>query len=813
MTAFRRLAVGAVLLALLASTVYSLGHEKLFEQFIWSRAGLQRFLIFTGCYWLAFTLVSLWKPAVFPLAAGLCALAFTVAAAGAIPTAVVILVLFASLVLGEWMLPPTDPWLAMLLGLSVYMTAVSLAALVPVNYPPVYLAALVAPVLARPRAALAWIARAKSLARPLRLTRPEQLAAGALIFVLLLHWLAALEPEVGADALSMHLAVPSTLARAHVWDFDITRQLWAVMPKGASWCFALCYLLGGESAARLFNFALLACIAALLLGAIRRWLLAAPALLLTALFAATPMVQLVTGSLFVENLWAVLSFAAFLALDSYRDSQRAHYLYLACALLGAGVATKAIALAFVPPFLWLALWILWRARQDRPVVSRAALASACLLIFAAPPYLTAYAKTGNPVFPYLAGIFPSRFPALQSEFPGPPPAPHLSARIFYDLTFRTALFREVQNGAIGFQYFLLLPAAIFLLSRKTPYLARAGAFTLLAFSTISLAADAGARYQYPILPFATLWIASAFAALRGLSPRLYRLAIAVAAALLCLDLYFLPSSNWMFKDFVSNPASNRARTDYITAHAPERNLIAYLNRAHPGVPVAFFESDAIAGLAAPAVATTWHTVDFYLRMLAAKTAPDCLSIVAANSARFVIAPRPGSPTLVKTTPMEAFLKYCTSSEQRSGNFFAGRVSAQCSPAWNQIGPAQPAGDYDDTAAGVLYRDVWFRGQFPAASGSTLTYSNTPGASFVFRFTGAEARYVYTKAFNRGIAEIKLDGVSQGAEDLYAPSIAWQASRLIRAPSPGDHTLEIRVTGRKNPFATAAYVDLDALQVR
>ena len=498
----RRLGLWVVLLALLAFTVYGAWEAKLFKQYIWSHVGLQRFLIFAAAYALFFAVFSLWKPGLFPVVIGVGVLAFTVAAAGPIALLAVILVFLSSLVLGEWMLPSnSDSWLAMLLGLSVYMFAVSIAALVPVNYPAVYLAALVAPLLARPRAAWAWLARIPSLRKPLRLTRPEQLASGALIFVLLLHWLAALELEVGPDALSMHLVVPSSLAMFHLWTFDVTRQLWAVMPKGASWCFALCYLLGGEAAARLFNLALLVCIVALLLRTIRKWLPPAPALLIAALFAATPLVQLVTGSLFVENLWALLCFGAFVSLGLYRENGREPYLYLAWLLLGAGAATKAIALAFLPPFGLISLWTLAAKRKPSANPVRAgALALACYVIFAAPPYLTAYAKTGNPVFPYLARIFPSRFASLEAAFPGPPSPPHLGLRTFYDLTFHTSLFREVQDGAIGFQYFVFLPLGILLLRRKGSYPAISSGLTLLVFSAITFIADPGVRYLFPALP-------------------------------------------------------------------------------------------------------------------------------------------------------------------------------------------------------------------------------------------------------------------------------------------------------------------------
>ncbi len=801
----RRLALWAVLFVLLAFTIYGIVHQRLFAQFIWSHIGLERFLIFTGAYALVFAIFFLSKPGLFPIVTVTAAIAFTIAATGPIPLLAVALILFSSLVLGEWILP--DTLLATLLGLCIYMFALSITALAPVNYSVVYLIALTAPLLARPRAAAARLARIPSLWKPLRLTRSEQLASGALIFVLLLHWLAALAPEVGPDALAVHLVVPSSVALHHQWPFDVRQHLWSVMPMGADWCFTLAYLLGGETAARLLNLTFLFAIAALLYSTMRKWLPPAPSLILTALFAATPLVQLTTGSLFVENLWALLILGALVSLDRYRELARPAYLYLTFALLGAAAATKPGALSFLVPFAMLAI-----GKPSATSLRRAALALACFLIFAAPPYLTAFAKTGNPVFPYLARYFASPYNDLALAFQGAPPGPHLALGTFYDLTFRTSLYREVQDGAIGFQYFLLLPLAILLLRRKTPYLAIAGAVTALLAAVITLASDPGVRYLYPILPLATIFIASAFAVLRTGYARLYPFAISLVIALLGLNLYFLPSSSFLFKDFAPNPLSSRARSDYITAHAPERHLIAHLNQAHPGQPVAFLETNAIAELRAPSVTATWHNVEFYDAILSATTPADCLRIVEDHGAHLIVGPVPGSAALITTTPIEAFLRHCTATEMRSGNFYAGRVQDTCPSPSDQPGPVLPPGDYDDFDERVQYTGLWFRGQFAGASNGTLTYSKSPGASMLFRFTGAEVRYVYTKAFNRGIAEISLDGARQATLDLYSPTIQWKATLPIRAAGLGPHTLEIRVTGRRNPAATDAHVDVDALIV-
>jgi len=816
----------ATLVALIFCAGYGFADQHLFQQFIWTPLGLRRFLIFAGCYAGCFAAFSWWKPHLFPAVVLTMVLAFSIAAVGILPILTVGLILLASEVLGRLILTRGGPLendsistlLAMLAGLSVYMLVVSLAAHVPITYPAVYLAMLVAPLLWGRRAALACLAKAARFWMPARsLNRSGQFACGLLIFVLLLHWLVALEPETGPDALAMHLVIPWSMAVSHQWAFDVTRHLWAVMPMGADWCFTLAYVPGGEAAARLLNFSFFLCIVALLVASIRGWLPRAPAWFMAALFAATPLVQLVNGSLFAENLWALLCLGALVSWNRYDESGREMYLYLAWVLAGAGAATKFGALAMLPPLALISLWS-WRKQREGPAAFNAhtaGLARICLLcflaffIFAAPPYLSAYAKTGNPVFPFLSRIFPSPAASLFGSWVAPPP--QVTPRVFYDLTFSTTRFRDVQNGALGFQYFLLLPLGAWLMRRTWPRLGLASGLTLLLFAVVILLVNPGTRYLYPALVFATLFLAAAFAEMRVSDQWLYRAALALAGAVFCADLYFLPSSGWMFKDFVSNPASNRARAEKVTAGAPERDLVAYLNRVHPGLPVAFFESASIVGLRAPAVTKSWHNIDFYDRVVRAKSAAEYFRILTDYRIHLVIAQLPSGNALIPATTQDTFLKHCTEAETSSGSFYVGRLKDACTDHPDPFLSAT-LGEYDDVDPRIRYAGAWTGGNFPEASHGTVTYSNTLGAEAVFHFVGAEVVYVYTKAFNRGVAEIIVDGASHGPLDLYSPSVEWRSRSRIVCGAGGPHTLEIRVTGRKDPRASDAFVDLDALIV-
>jgi hypothetical protein len=87
-----------------------------------------------------------------------------------------------------------------------------------------------------------------------------------------------------------------------------------------------------------------------------------------------------------------------------------------------------------------------------------------------------------------------------------------------------------------------------------------------------------------------------------------------------------------------------------------------------------------------------------------------------------------------------------------------------------------------------------------------------GASASLTFRGRSITFVYTGARNRGIAEVRIDGQLKERLDLYTASTLWQTYRKYEGFDQGDHVIEIRVTGQRNPLAAGCFVDLDALIV-
>jgi hypothetical protein len=123
------------------------------------------------------------------------------------------------------------------------------------------------------------------------------------------------------------------------------------------------------------------------------------------------------------------------------------------------------------------------------------------------------------------------------------------------------------------------------------------------------------------------------------------------------------------------------------------------------------------------------------------------------------------------------------------------------------------GHYDDQDQRVEYKGKWWADhQFPQSSGQSITYSDKPGDTFRIAFTGSAITYVFTRALNRGIAEVRIDGGPAVRINQYSATTQWKEKQRFGGLSPGAHTLEVRVSGEKDPASGGLFVDLDAFEV-
>lgn len=504
-------------------------------------------------------------------------LAVATAFAGVGAATTVMLVLLAAFCIGRRIVEPeagtggrVRTIVAIAAGMAVLALAVSVLSFMPVNNPATYLALLLAPI------AVGWRGNREALSSLAGDFRPGASTPGggwvalldfATVFALALRLLAALNPEIGTDALAMHLVIADRLANEGRFHYDVTRSIWAVMPMAADWQFALAHMLGGEPAARLLNFVVDALLVLLVRNAAADARNAFAGAVAAAVYATTPLLFLETASLFVENYWALWSCAALVLARRAVERPTVREAGAAGFLVGTALAAKVIT-AFLAPF-FLAAAACWciRARSRGWWMLLAFVLAA--LVAGVLPYANAWMRTGNPVFPFMNELFHSPFYNASSSFDNALFNTHASWRTLYDATFHSGKFLEAVPGAIGLAWLVLLPAALLsaLLDKGSVRVAAicAGLFVVLVFAFQSYL-----RYILPVLPvFAFLvGIAAAGAAPRGAA----RHAIAgLVLACSVAGIYLTPASNYLHRSIVLPPfAGSEAAEDYVAKQRPDR---------------------------------------------------------------------------------------------------------------------------------------------------------------------------------------------------------------------------------------------------
>lgn len=798
----RQAAFWPVFVVLAALFVYGLGSERLFDQQVWMREGLVRLAWFGGAYgvWIAALLVS--RPRWFVRGTLVAAFIGSVFVAG-IQAPLAALFLFAS----AWALGrlfALQGVLALVVGLSLYSFLIGFAALMPLNYPVVYAAALAVPLVWQRQRLLKsapqfgeWLEQAEDAAKR------GLWAAVPLGFILLMHLIVVLGPEVSADGLAMHLAIPASVDAHHRWTFDVRETTWAALPMAGDWGFTAAYLLGGEAAARLFNFGVLLSAAFMVFSLAKRLVAAHPAFLVTALFVSSPVVQLVTGSLFVENFWAAMLLGSIAALVRYAEGGEEQYALASAVMLGTALATKFGTVAYLAPVLILLGYELRRRRVLRMLPAIAAL----VLVFGLPPYVGALVRTGNPVYPFLNHIFKSPYfesgtPFVDTRFP-PPPA----IRALYDLTFRTGRHFEGQNGGWTFYCFLFVPLAILLLRPRRGDPGWIALAVAVPASVLTLGSQGNVRYLHPALPLCAIAAAATLGELNKRGAACYRVTLAATVGVLALNVYFMPASGSYHKQF--SVLGKGQVEDYLATSAPGRKAVAWLNENYPAAPVVFVDSNQIAGLTGRAYTTTWHNAAFQNRIAAAGSPAQCMDVIQQLGIRLIVAPTRTDDVI------HVALRRMVAEFTRPEFSYAGwqvRTLMDGPPPPLPPAPVLPRGRYDDLDPRIEYTGRWDSGRFPAAANGSITYSNGPGDLFRVTFEGSGITWSYTKAFNRGLAEARIDGVRVGVVDLYSKQPSWRTHSRFGVTGAGPHVFEVRALAQKSAGASDCFIDLDEVVV-
>ena len=342
----------------------------------------------------------------------------------------------------------------------------------------------------------------------------------------------------------------------------------------------------------------------------------------------------------------------------------------------------------------------------------------------------------------------------------------------------------------------------------------------LASAVIVVAAQPNARYLYYLMPLFTLGAASALEWLRVRKSLVLGASIAAAAAAFFWNIWFLPTADWYHRDFYSSPLFSAAgRQTYLHGQAPVREVVAYVNRVDSNKPVVLTDESTIAGIAAPVYAVSWHDYSFLHKITASPLPVDVYRLFRQMGVAHLIVDRDAQG---RRGTLTSVIAVCGQPEFSSGPYAAMKLRPDCESALaaQAAAPLQcspndpvPRGKIDDTDPRITRRGPWIMDKgFPQTFGRSVSYSNTPGAKACLSIEGTGLRYVYTKAYNRGFAEVTIDGEKKAVIDLYSKNIEWQSQTDIKGLAPGRHEVSIAVLPRKNAAATDFYVDVDSVEV-
>jgi hypothetical protein len=210
-------------------------------------------------------------------------------------------------------------------------------------------------------------------------------------------------PEIGADAVYYHLTLARDLARGGSLPYE-PYLLFSAFPLLGDVLYAIVLSFGGLDTARVMHFAA-GLLGGLAIFALARRLRGAGAGIAAAfVWFATPLVLAEMVTAYVDLFAALYAGLACVFAVRWLEKPGVPDALGTGIFLGLGLATK-LTVVVVAPAVLLSLLVVGARRP--PHVAQLAGAAAAAAIIAAPQYLRSLLLTGNPVFPYLNGIFRS----------------------------------------------------------------------------------------------------------------------------------------------------------------------------------------------------------------------------------------------------------------------------------------------------------------------------------------------------------------------------------------------------------------------
>lgn len=403
-------------------------------------------------------------------------------------------------------------------------------------------------------------------------------------------------PTMQADDISYHLAMPFQLQELGYYRMDVATSIWAVAPWASDLVQGIGQVLSDGEARGAIN------LGWMLLLYTGMWrlsrVLGLPTLLAwtaIALHASLPLTSSLLAGMQTElpSSALLVVLATTIAEPGPMSGRR---LTGIAAIAGLLLAVKLSNGLLIAP---MGIWLLVKTRLSLPwrSIPCAALLGAFVAL---PSYFYAWLVTGNPVLPFLNGIFISPYftPENWKDEMWMQPVSWL---LPWQLTFQTSRYLTGIDGAAGFAYLLCVPGLIAALFQ--PRLRGLAAVGIACFGLVFLQIHF-VRYTHPATALLII------SALGGLSVLGIHRGLTAAVTVLCtLNLSLFGAGYWQIRDGALEAVLHGGREYTLRTFAAQRIVAGRIRQqSDADTRVLFHNVDANgnAELTIPAYTTSWY---------------------------------------------------------------------------------------------------------------------------------------------------------------------------------------------------------------
>lgn len=129
------------------------------------------------------------------------------------------------------------------------------------------------------------------------------------------------------------------------------------------------------------------------------------------------------------------------------------------------------------------------------------------------------------------------------------------------------------------------------------------------------------------------------------------------------------------------------------------------------------------------------------------------------------------------------------------------------------GPTSGVAKLQESDPAVIQTGNWFSNAMAGHSGGSAILAMDQGVKVRLPFSGTGVRWIGYRDEWSGIAQVFVDGDFVRQVDTYASPAQAQATLFsVDGLAPGDHVLEIRVTGNQSSASSGAWVWVDAFEI-